>query len=306
VGTDRAPLCRHREPDAIRAALGSAAADVARIAPALRDRCPDLGDGVPVDPDHAELRVHESLVAFVARAAAAQPLLIIIDDAQWADAASLRVLRALAEELPHTRALVLALCAAAGDDGRLAEPHTLRVELDGVSTAAVADLIAHTLGQPAPDDVVGAIAELAAGNPLVVVDTLRHLSAAALLPPRRPAWLDRAAIARAGLADATCAMVSRRLRRLDPACRRVLAIAAVAGDAFTFAAVERVAALAGDAALPAFESAADAALIRPLDATGARYRFATPYLGAAIRQGLNPTRRAYLQIQLGAAPATNR
>jgi hypothetical protein len=51
-----------------------------------------------------------------------------------------------------------------------------------------------------------------------------------------------------------------------------------------------------------YEAAAHAGLIHAIDATGTRYRFSAPYLRAAIRQTLNPTRRAYLQAQLGALP----
>jgi hypothetical protein len=68
-------------------------------------------------------------------------------------------------------------------------------------------------------------------------------------------------------------------------------------------AVDRVAALSGDAALPAIETAAHAGLIHAIDAAGTRYRFATPYVSAAIRQSLNPTRRAHVRAQLAAVSA---
>jgi predicted ATPase len=294
----------------LRAAFGSAAADVARIAPALRDRCPDLDSGPPVDPGLALVRVHDGLLTFVARAAAAEPLLIVIDDLQWADAESLRVLEALAAELPHLRAVVLTLVESAGPESEVEarlpaaaaeRPGCVCLELAGLPVEAVRALMAHTLQRPVPAATARLIGQLAGGNALVVLDTLRHLDAAELLPPATATWPTRAAIARAGVAEATCAMVTRRLGLLDAPCRRVLGIAAVAGDEFAFAAVDRAAGVDGDAALPAIETAVRVGLVRPIDDVGARYRFVAPYVCAAIRQSLNPTRRTIIQAQLSAA-----
>src|SRR5919197_5530076 len=83
-----------------------------------------------------------------ANLSAQSPLLLVVDDAHWADAASLRFLEFLArrvEGLPI--ALVVAARPGAGADGLLADPATELVRPAPLSATAVADLVHAGLGR---------------------------------------------------------------------------------------------------------------------------------------------------------------
>ncbi len=173
-----------------------------------------------------------------ANLAAEQPLLVIVDDAHWADAPSLRFLDALArrvEDLP----VLLAIAA------RPAEPAAEQALLDGLATApattllrpaplsaeGVSSLVRARMGAPEPA-FVQACFETTAGNPLLLTELLR----AAPFAGRA----DEADAVRTTVPGTVARTVTARIRRLSPGALAVARATAVLGDATS---VSRVAAL---------------------------------------------------------------
>lgn len=73
-------LARSVEPAQLSSWMGAGAAEVAQIAPELRDQIgsvPELQSSVLGMPEQARFRLFELLIAFLGRAAEAQPLLIV-------------------------------------------------------------------------------------------------------------------------------------------------------------------------------------------------------------------------------------
>jgi DNA-binding CsgD family transcriptional regulator/tetratricopeptide (TPR) repeat protein len=111
-----------------------------------------------------------------------RPLLVVADDAHWADAPSLRFLVHLArrvEDLPLAL-LVAARPAEPGDQGTLlgalaGEPAVRPVGLVPLSRDAVGELARDALGDAVPAGLADACHEAAAGNPFLVVSSLRAL-----------------------------------------------------------------------------------------------------------------------------------
>ncbi len=122
----------------------------------------------------------EQLLALVAEECAVRPTVLVIDDLQWADPASITLWGRLAGSAPRLPLLlvgmmrpvpqredVLALRRAAGD--------AVRHELTGLTAAAVADLVAALAGGR-PDDNLLRLAGGAAGNPLYVTELVAALA----------------------------------------------------------------------------------------------------------------------------------
>ena len=158
-------------------------------------------------------------------------LLIAVDDAHWADAASLRGLAHLAPRLDGPAvALLLALrpvpSAPAGDvlEVLLGEAQAV-VRPDLLSEAAVGKIVRATLGDGIADDVCAAAWATSGGNPFYLSELLR----AAQLDGRPLTKLDLAALlagARGGLARRVLAGV----RRVDPRALGLARALAVLGD----------------------------------------------------------------------------
>lgn len=88
------------DDDALRAALGTGAAPIAAILPEIGQRLPGLAPPAPTpDAQQQRFRLFDAIAGFFRRAAAAEPLLLIIDNLHWADASSLRLLEFVAPEI---------------------------------------------------------------------------------------------------------------------------------------------------------------------------------------------------------------
>ncbi|WP_051450843.1 BTAD domain-containing putative transcriptional regulator [Actinospica robiniae] len=184
------------------------------LAPLLSDRA--LADG---DASAGRFRLRQALWGWLAEACADRPVAVILDDLQWADAATLEL---LAGGL-GTRARIFVVAAYRADEGgrltdalgSVARVGPLRVDLAGLDGRAVAELI-HAECE-ADDATVAAIAERTGGNPFYVRESTRLLSG------------EGALVALSEVPEGVRDVLRRRLARLPEAGVSILRLAAVAG-----------------------------------------------------------------------------
>ncbi len=244
---------------------------------ALLDATPVVSVGGD-ESAQAEFRLFDAMARFVRGIAARRPLLLVLDDMQWADEGSLALTKLVARELGAAAALlVLVYRSASGAPdsalartmGALARADARRaVVLGGLSREDVARLAALRHGRALSDDAVTRIFDKTDGNPLLVTQLLHGV---------------RQDSSDGAVAGATSAMLSTDVMRdaialhigdLGPACAQMLGVAAVLGRTFT------IAALAGT-------SGVDAATLLPLldEAIAARVVAKVAGGAAATRAG---------------------
>jgi serine/threonine protein kinase/tetratricopeptide (TPR) repeat protein len=153
------------------------------------------------------------------------PVLIVLVDVHWADAASLRLVERGLMELSEQPLFVVALSRPLADD-RLWAGHALRLPLRPLSRKACERLANQVLGNDVPRDVVARIVEQAAGNALFLEELIRAV-----------------AEGRRELPSTVLAMLQSRIAALSPELRRVLRTASVFGERFRR---DGVSALLGD------------------------------------------------------------
>jgi AAA ATPase domain len=127
------------------------------------------------------LRAGAGLVRLVDEAALPPPLVVLVDDAQWADRPSMQALTFAARRLRVDGVLLCVVCRSDALDGlppgllRLADATGGRIELGPLDASAIAALAARTYGRPLPDGPVERLREHATGNPLHALALLDEL-----------------------------------------------------------------------------------------------------------------------------------
>ena len=209
--------------------------------------------------EHSEgsLAVLHALYAVTVQLASEGPLLLGIDNLQWADAPSLRYLAYIARRMSGTPTMVAAtMRTGEGDDiadlvAELAwDTDTLLLRPQPLTEEATSDLVAHAYGRPAAALFVAACHRTTSGNPLLLRQLLQALVSADVKPDASHAQAVLAVGSRA-----VSSQVLLRLRRMPEPCRRVSRSVAVLGEA---AQLPHVAALSG---LPEAETAAAVATL---------------------------------------------
>jgi DNA-binding SARP family transcriptional activator len=260
-------------------------AEVSRILPELCDRRPAL-PAPEGDEAVARTRLFEAIARLGRAFATRAPLVLFVDDVQWADVASLDVLRYVGRRWTQDGTPVLLLLCLRSE--ALATP-TLANWLQGLRRdLEVADLELGPLSFAdtrrllyGSDSVANAssladafarwIYEETSGQPFFVVETVRALSERGALTPRQTddgAWVvevraspdprEHGRLLPAGVRR----IVQARLAPLPPAARDLLTAAAVLGQGFGFDLLGHVSHLSDDDALAALDAVVRARLLR--------------------------------------------
>ncbi|AUX43458.1 protein kinase [Sorangium cellulosum] len=241
------------EPEESRAQLRKAVGE--RCTP-LAELCPELAELVAaspeapaMDPMRAESLFLLAIQDFV-RAVASQrpPLAIFFDDIQWTDAASLRVLRALAADPGSKHVLLL----AAYRSREVGPEHPLHRTIEELRQAKAVPITHLALGPLDVDAVVALLADAlrcepeqarplaalllakTAGNPFFLRQLLRSLQEKGLLlfhaHASRSTWTwDLGRIERIGVTDNVVQLMTESVRKLPEEAQELLQIAACIG-----------------------------------------------------------------------------
>jgi transcriptional regulator with GAF, ATPase, and Fis domain/predicted ATPase len=231
------------------AALGGNGGVLTAVVPEMGFVLGDQPAPPALDPVEAQNRFRYVIERFVAAVAEPdRPLVLFLDDLQWADAATLELLRGLTTAPAITHLLVIGAYRAT--DVHPTHPLALMAER---AEALGADVRRLALGPFTLGDLRGFLADTlradaagveplarlvlqkTAGNPFFVIQFLETLRQDGLFAFDRAAgrWTFRLdAIAGASLTDNVIDLVARKIQRLSPPAQDVLTLAAAIGSRF--------------------------------------------------------------------------
>ena len=262
---------------------------------------PELGAGRATTPglvhELDRMRLFEAVGALLSRAG--RPVLLVLDDAQWADSLSLQVIHYLLRQPANARLIVVATVRREDLDAHhplaaittqlQATDRVVEVQLDRLSRDDTHQLARNLLGNDLDPTSADALYADTEGNPLFVVETLRA----------RADGVGDGDGDGAELSPRLQAVINARILRLSETAQRLLNIAATIGRGFT---AELLAAAA---------DVDDLTLVRGLDELWRRdlirehgadsYDFAHGKIRDVAYDGLSPAvrRRNHLRVAEG-------
>jgi adenylate cyclase len=258
-----------------------------------------------VEPEQLKRQIHFAVRTLFERRLARTPVLLVVEDLHWADAASLEALRVLADRLDRNRLMIVLTHRPAFEAGALATSRTshVAIRLTPLQTPSSHALIDALFGgSPLPQKLCRRIVERAGGNPLFLEEIVRGLIENGALAREGSNWRtltdDRAAEIPLNIQGILLA----RVDRLPRAARALVQEAAVIGLRFDAALLSTI---ASDPARVRshLELLLDAELIDEEPGSGleAQYRFTQSLLQDVIYQNLLLQRRMELHGRVGRA-----
>lgn len=228
---------------------------------------------------NAEQAFSEGLSEFLGRLVRrGSPSILFVDDVQWLDPSSRRVLARAVVEAPK-RVLFL-YSARAGDASPdvkrfvdLFVAKTLTVDVHSLAEVDILDIARDFLAtrELAPG-VQQALLRLSEGTPLSILELLRTLVDEGVLLPHWGGWqLDSKALSEMHLPRGTENLLAHRIAALDPVTRSVLAAGAIIGMEFDDSLLSVSSADDASSIAPALAEARRAELVEADDVVGHRF-----------------------------------
>lgn len=281
------------EPGVISDAAEKAGPDAVR---ALRD----LGPLVPItsvsghqDPADSQFRTLTAATEFFAALSDHHPLILVLEDLQWADEAALQLLEFFTSRIRNKRILVVGTFI----DSEINESHPLNDTLAvlqreenyslttvrGLTRADARDLIASLIGSDVSDQFIEEIDQTTGRNPFFITEISKGIvdSDGQVEGESVNGWSVK-------IPATVHASISRRLRRLSPPTLRLLTLVAMLDRDFNLPVVEALDSdLSGSDLWNAVDEAKRSGLLTELRDGTTRYKLTHDLVAIAMRENLD-------------------
>ena len=269
---------------AFRQAIGASAPELATLMPELHRLFPDMAPPLVLPPELRQRYLFTNVREFLTRSSRFTPLVIFIDDLQWADESTLQLTQHLAQQLANLPIVVITafreveappiaasksrlhslLDRVRGQPREILTPQAIKAALDQLvgqrhARAIVLRPFMHadvqsvlaSLGKPHPPArLVQKFADRTGGNPFFVVELFRHLKEEGRLFDARHEWTRDLDLDDVELPDTVRVVLERRLKRVSSDTRNLLSAAAVLGHHFEPDLLEEVAEVDSETLMP--------------------------------------------------------
>jgi ABC-type oligopeptide transport system substrate-binding subunit/predicted Ser/Thr protein kinase len=286
-------------------------ADVLSLAPELKTQFPEVLANPLLDPQAERQRLFENMVIFFSSLSDHAPLLLILEDAHWADSGTLALMLHLARNTRHKRLMIAAPYREVELDEarpfhevlldiqreRLAE----RLKINRLTRSQSKDLLEVLFAEESTPDFLGGIYRETEGNPFFIEEVCKAMLASGKLTYEDGRW-HRPSMEELGVPQSVQVAIQSRVRRLPEVSQEILRLAAVVGRVFDIDTIAKTSDLEEDQLIDAMEDAEDAQLIERVNGReGGEYRFSHALIPAALVVGLRTRKRRRLHRDVAVA-----
>jgi len=286
-------------------------ADLMSLTPELRPYYSDLPEVPPLDPESEQRRLFESMVTLCTSLSERSPLMLVIEDAHWADSGSLSMLRYIARrtkgqpimlvatyrevELDESRPLQEMLVELNRD--RLAS----RMKLSRFGKDGTRELLAAIFQDEISPEFLEGIYGETEGNPFFIEEICKSLVEEGKLYYEDGRW-HRPDMVDLDLPQSVRVAIQSRLAKLPDEVLDGLRMAAVLGHEFDFDTLVAASDLNEEALIDALESAERAQLVKEISGErSGTFRFAHALIATTLLAGLSGLRRRRMHHQVATA-----
>jgi DNA-binding SARP family transcriptional activator/tetratricopeptide (TPR) repeat protein len=302
--------------DRLRERLGPLADDLSHLLPELASAAPTSHarpdaeiNRLAIDTgDQERRRLFDAIAATYTIFAQSRPLLVFLDNLHAASESSLQLLHYLARQIANRRILIV--CAVEQDKLQRGAPITLifgelqrnnlaqRLNLRRLNQDEVTQVCAHLLDDSVRDsNIPRSVYELTEGNPFFVKALVLSLTRAGKLKRRAGGW-QLLSEAGATVPASVQEMIGVRLGHLSNDAYRLLGVAAVIGNGFSYELLQATTQWKRGMLLDAFDEILRDALV---EAAESGYRFQHAMIRQVVYSELSAERRAWLHEQVASA-----
>ena len=266
------------------------------------------GEGMPDTPaDRVDKEIAWGMRRYMEAVARGAPVIVVVDDAQWAEPPVIRLLEQLAERSVDTPLLLLCVARPefleAHPDWGAGKPNSSTITLDPLNPAETGTLISALLEIEAlPAGLRSQIIERSAGTPLFCEEFIRMLIDEGRLVREGGNWHAVGPVDSIPVPESVQAVLAARLDGLPEGERNILQAASVVGERFG---VGQLRDLLGDSDPEAgLESLRRKSLVSGGDAPGDEMRFSHLLVRDAAYSSLPKSQRAALHDRFGSVLET--
>jgi predicted ATPase len=297
-----AAMSRSTSPEAFRIALGADAPELARLMPQLRSLFADIDAPLEATPEQSRRLLLNAVVSLVTRVSSNAPLLLLIEDLQWADEGTFWLLEHLARATTSLPIMIVMNCRAneGGSESALEEglyglsrlPGAERINLRGLAGREVTLMIEAMSQRHPPPTLAAAIYSATEGNPLFVKELYEHLADRGKLFDSNGDFLRYINLDDEDVPHGLKLLIGRRLSRLSDGTRKILCRAATIGRSFSFDLLEACCGIDADTLLEHVEEAEDVGVLNSgVEYREAKFWFSHELVRQAILTDVSPARK---------------
>lgn len=290
-----------------------ALADLATLAPDLRTRYPDLPVSPLLDPAAEQQRLFESFVALCFALARRAPLLLAVEDVQWADGGTLFLVSHLARRARSARMPILVVLTYREEEltGACCLPDVLlelhrdrlaaRLKLSRLDREKTRRVLAAMFQQEVAPEFLESIYRETEGNLFFIEELCKALIEGGQVYRTNSHW-HMPGIESVQLPQSIRATIEARVAKLPEKAQEILLLAAVIGREFDFETLQLASGEDENSLVDALELAERAQLVEEARGRGREsFIFAHGLIPACLKESVSGLRRRRLHRRVAAA-----
>ena len=274
----------------LRTALSTGGAELAQIAPEIKELIPELEPLPLLDPESARFSLYQAMSRFLRQLAAVRPIAVMLDDLHWADPSSLELLAFVATEITNSRLLVVATYRNV--DPNIAAPladtlveltrrsNVRRLDLVGLDRRGLSRLLSAAGTEPS-DEMLTTVHRRTQGNPFFVTEILSLSSDAMSIEPR----------AARAIPAGVKGVIRHRVAHLPESTEHSVRAASVLGQDFELAVLAGTLGIDGATLLEQLEPAIRAGILANSPDSAARFCFSHGLVNETVYDDMGGAQR---------------